>query len=83
MTLGADAADSFAAITDFDQLPEWNKAIEKVIHRPSAHTRGAVWTVQMHPSRPVRWQSVSTLGELDADKLPFAYRTVNAHEGAS
>ena len=32
----------------------------------------------MHPARPVRWKSVSTLQELDAAGLRFSYRTVNA-----
>ena len=68
----------FAAITDIDRLPEWNGAIEKVIKRPERVAAGASWTVQMHPSRGVRWKSVSTLQELDPSCLRLAYRTVNA-----
>lgn len=77
-TMGADATALFATITDIDRLPEWNRAIEEVIDRPASLTPGAAWTVQMHPSRPVRWRSVSTLEELDAERLRFGYRTVNA-----
>jgi uncharacterized protein YndB with AHSA1/START domain len=68
----------FSTITDIDRLPEWNRAIERVVERPSELTPGATWVVEMHPSRPLRWKSVSTLQEFDADGLRFSYRTVNA-----
>jgi uncharacterized protein YndB with AHSA1/START domain len=68
----------FAAITDIDRLPEWNRAIEKVIERPDRLVAGASWTVGMHPARGMRWKSVSTLQELDPAGLRFSYRTVNA-----
>jgi uncharacterized protein YndB with AHSA1/START domain len=68
----------FETITDIERLPEWNGAIEQVIDRPTGLTPGATWTVEMRPARPVRWKSVSTLQELDADALCFSYRTVNA-----
>ena len=68
----------FETITDIERLPEWNGAIEQVIERPAGLTTGATWTVEMHPARPVRWKSVSTLQELDAEGLRFTYRTVNA-----
>ena len=77
-TIVADASALFTTITDIDRLPEWNRAIEHVLDRPASLTPGAAWTVQMHPSRPVRWQSVSTVEELDSDRLRFRYRTVNA-----
>ena len=68
----------FEPITDIERLPEWNGAIEQVIDRQAALTTGATWTVEMHPARPVRWKSVSTLQELDAEGLRFSYCTVNA-----
>ena len=46
----------FAAITDIDRLPEWNRAIETVIERPDRLAVGANWTVGMHP------HDVPTLG---------------------
>ena len=49
-----------------------------MIEQPAALTTGATWTVEMHPTRPVRWKSVSTLQELDEEALRFSYRTVNA-----
>jgi uncharacterized protein YndB with AHSA1/START domain len=68
----------FAALTDIDRLPEWNGAIEEVIERPDRLSVGASWTVGMHPTRGVRWKSVSTVQELDPDGLRLSYRTVNA-----
>jgi uncharacterized protein YndB with AHSA1/START domain len=68
----------FAAITDIDRLPEWNRAIGEVIERPDQLVTGGSWTVEMHPSPGLRWRSVSTLEELDVSGLRFAYRTVNA-----
>ena len=68
----------FEMITDIDRLPEWNGAIEQVIERPAGLTAGATWTVEMHPAHAMRWKSTSTLQELDAERLHFNYRTVNA-----
>jgi uncharacterized protein YndB with AHSA1/START domain len=68
----------FETITDIERLPEWNGAIEQVIDGPAGLTTGCTWTVEMHPARPMRWKSVSTLQELDAEGLRFTYRTVNA-----
>jgi uncharacterized protein YndB with AHSA1/START domain len=76
--MDASPAAVFSTITDIDQLSEWNAAIKQVVERPSGLTPGATWTVEMHPSRPLRWKSVSTLERLDADCLHFSYRTVNA-----
>ena len=73
----------FDTITDIERLPEWNGAIEQVIDRPARLTPCAMWTVEMHPARPVRWKSVSTLQELDTDALRFSYRTVNADGNSS
>jgi hypothetical protein len=68
----------FDTITDIERLPEWNGAIEQVMDRPAGLTTGATWTVEMHPTRLLRWKSVSTLQELDEEGLRFTYRTVNA-----
>jgi hypothetical protein len=77
-TIDADANALFTTVTDLERLPDWNKAIERVIDRPRALTAGASWTVQMRPSRLMRWKSVSTLSELDGEARRFSYRTVNA-----
>jgi uncharacterized protein YndB with AHSA1/START domain len=76
--IDSDPGVIFQTITDIEGLPQWNGAIEQVIDRPEALTPGATWTVEMHPNRPVRWRSVSTLQELDPFGLRFSYRTVNA-----
>jgi hypothetical protein len=74
----ADARSLFDIITDVDRLPEWNGAIEKVIDSPPGLTPGSTWTVQMHPARLMRWRSVSTVDTIDAERMRFSYRTVNA-----
>jgi uncharacterized protein YndB with AHSA1/START domain len=74
----ADASVVFDLITTLKRLPEWNAAVEQVIELPDSLTPGATWTVEMHPSKLLRWKSVSTLLELDTDALCFSYRTVNA-----
>ena len=76
--LEADAEAVFDLITNIDRLPEWNTAIEKVLAAPHNLAPGAEWTVQMHPARPMRWRSVSTVNTIDKDQLIFSYRTVNA-----
>jgi uncharacterized protein YndB with AHSA1/START domain len=76
--IDADPTLLFETVTDVKRLPEWNHAIEQVIEQPARLTPGAHWTVGMHPSRALRWKSVSTLQELDTERLRFSYRTVNA-----
>jgi hypothetical protein len=71
-----DAA--FRLITDIDRLPEWNRAIERVVEPASDLTPGTEWVVKMHPSRGMTWQSRSRVEEIDKDVRRFAYRTWNA-----
>jgi hypothetical protein len=71
-----DAA--FALISDVDQLPEWNVAIEAVVDRPPVLSPGAEWTVRMHPPRIPAWGSISTVDELDRTARRFTYETRNA-----
>ena len=78
VTFEGDPRVTFDTITDIERLPEWNGAIEQVIDRPVRLTTRSTWTVEMHPTRLLRWKSVSTLQELDAEGLRFTYRTVNA-----
>jgi uncharacterized protein YndB with AHSA1/START domain len=68
----------FQTLTDVERLPEWNDASDQVIDRPARLTPGANGTVEMHPSRPVGWNSGSTLQELDSERLRFSYRRVDA-----
>jgi uncharacterized protein YndB with AHSA1/START domain len=68
----------FRLITDVDRLPEWNRAIERVVERASELAPGTEWTVKMHPSRGMTWQSRSRVEEIDMDARRFTYRTWNA-----
>jgi Polyketide cyclase / dehydrase and lipid transport len=77
-TVGTEPRVVFEMITRLEHLPIWNSAVEEVIEQPHRLTPGATWTVQMHPAKLMRWKSVSTLQELDADACRFAYRSVNA-----
>jgi uncharacterized protein YndB with AHSA1/START domain len=77
-TIDANPELVFGVITDIENLPQWNAAVETVIERPAALTPGTRWTVEMHPSRGMRWRSISTVEEIDSDALRFSYRTVNA-----
>jgi uncharacterized protein YndB with AHSA1/START domain len=65
----------FLLVTDLDRLPEWNAAIERVVDRPTELVPGAQWVVVMHPAKLPRWNSRSTLLELDRDARRFAHRT--------
>ena len=67
----------FDFITDVSRLPEWNRAIEKVVEQPAALTQGAAWIVRMHPPHTPSWGSISRVEELDPDGRRFAYETRN------
>ncbi len=75
--VGAAPDSVFRLITDIDRLPEWNRAIEGVVERPTQLAKDAEWVVKMHPSRIMVWKSRSHVEELDPDTLRFAYRTTN------
>ena len=68
---------TFRLITDIDRLPEWNRAIERVVEPAPDLTPGTEWLV-MHPSRGMTWQSRSRVEEIDKDVRRFRYRTWNA-----
>ena len=68
----------FRLITDVDRLPDWNRAIERVVEGAPGLTVGTEWVVKMHPSRGMSWQSRSRVEEIDVDDRRFLYRTWNA-----
>jgi uncharacterized protein YndB with AHSA1/START domain len=68
----------FRFITDVDRLPEWNRAIERVVEPAPELAPGTEWVVKMHPSRGMTWQSRSRVEEIDMDAGRFSYRTWNA-----
>jgi Polyketide cyclase / dehydrase and lipid transport len=69
---------TFRLITDTVRLPEWNRAIERVVEPAPDLIQGAEWMVKMHPSRGMTWQSRSRVEEIDKDARCFRYRTWNA-----
>ncbi len=81
--VAASADAVFDLITDVDRLPEWNRAIERVVETPEALAPGVEWLVVMHPPHIGTWQSRSTVEEIDPATRTFAYRTVNANGNPS
>jgi uncharacterized protein YndB with AHSA1/START domain len=77
-TIAGSPDEAFRLITDLDRLPEWNRAIERVVEPATELAPGAEWTVKMHPSRGMSWLSRSRVEEIDRDGLRFRYRTWNA-----
>ena len=69
---------TFRVITDIGRLPEWNRAIERVVGPALDLCPGTEWVVKMHPSRVMTWQSRSRVEEFDKDVRRFRYRTWNA-----
>ena len=69
---------TFRLITDLARLPEWNRAIERVVEAAPDVTPGTEWVVKMHPSRGMTWQSRSRVEEIDSYARRFRYRTWNA-----
>jgi uncharacterized protein YndB with AHSA1/START domain len=65
----------FDFITNIDQLPEWNAAIERVVEAPESLTYGSEWVVVMHPYGLPRWNSRSHLEAINRDALRFGYRS--------
>ena len=69
---------TFRLITDIGRLPEWNRAIERVVKPAPNLTLGTEWVVKMHPSRGMSWPSRSRVEEIDKNVRRFKYRTWNA-----
>ncbi len=78
----ADADDVFRLITTPERLPEWNRAIVRVVDAPEELGPGAVWVVELS-ALGQRWQSRSTLLELDREARRFAYRSQTDDGNAS
>ena len=70
----ASADAVFALITDIDQLPDWNRAIRRVVERPAALVRDSEWVVVMRPPGMPPWKSRSHLQEL-VPGTRFVYRS--------
>ena len=77
-SVNAAPGPTFRLITDIDRLPEWNRAIERVVEAARDLSQGTEWVVKMHPNRGMTWQSRSHVEEIDNDVRRFKYRTWNA-----
>ena len=55
----------FRLITDVDRLPDWNRAIERVVERAPELAPGIEWMVKIRPSTGMTWQSRSRVEEID------------------
>ena len=77
-TVNAAPDPTFRLITDIDRLPDWNRAIERIVDAAPDLSPGIEWVVKMHPSRGMTWQSRSRVEEIDREARRFRYRTWNA-----
>ena len=73
----------FDFVTDISRLPEWNRAIERVIEAPESLSYGAEWVVVMHPRGIPRWNSRSRVEAIDRDALRLAFRSYSDDGNAS
>jgi len=64
--VSAPADDVFELITSPEHLPEWNKAIIRVIDVPEELHAGAEWVVQLS-ALGQSWRSRSTVLDIDSD----------------
>jgi uncharacterized protein YndB with AHSA1/START domain len=64
----------FDLITDLDRLPEWNRAVNRIVERPAALTPGAEWVVVMRPPGMPDWKSRSQVEEIQPGRR-FSYRS--------
>src|SRR5437879_3966969 len=65
----------FDLITDINRLPRWNACIDHVVDKPADLGDGAEWVVKMHVPRMPKWDSRSTLVELNRDARRFVHRS--------
>ena len=72
--MGAAPEVVFGLVTDVSRLPEWNKAITKVVEAPEHLDSGSVWKVGIH-ALGQSWVSKSRVSALDPAAGRFAYRS--------
>jgi len=77
VTVPVDAppADVYDLLSDIRRLTEWNDCIEALVEEPSVFETGAQWVVRMHVPGMPRWDSRSTVQELDPRARRFVHRT--------
>lgn len=70
--LSADPDALFETLVNPQRLPEWNKAITRVIETPAALAPGDEWVVEMS-ALAQRWPSRSQVEVLDRSTRHFQY----------
>ena len=72
-TVDADPDRVFAALTDIEHLPQWNRRIAKVLRTPPGPLGpGAEWCVKMVVP-PATWPSKARVVTYDPDRRVFAH----------
>jgi uncharacterized protein YndB with AHSA1/START domain len=72
-TIDTSPSDAFAAITDVERLPDWNKRIAGVVQTPQTPlAEGLEWVVQMSVP-PAKWHSRSRAKTIDSHRFEFVY----------
>ena len=74
-TVAARPADVYELLTDITRLTEWNACIDALVEEPSVFETGAQWVVRMHVPGMPKWDSRSTVVELDPRARRFVHRT--------
>ena len=72
--VAAEADSVFGLITSPARLPEWNRAITRVVDAPEHLTTGVQWVVEL-TALGQSWPSRSTVLELDSVNRRFVYRS--------
>jgi uncharacterized protein YndB with AHSA1/START domain len=72
--VAAPPDEVFVLITDPERLPEWNRAIVRVVDAPDKLRPGAEWVVQLS-ALGQSWPSRSTVVDIDQQARHFAYRS--------
>lgn len=71
----ASADAVFALVMDVARLPEWNRAVTRVLEAPDVLEPGAEWVVVVRPTGMPSWPSRSRVRELDLGRGVFAHRS--------
>jgi uncharacterized protein YndB with AHSA1/START domain len=72
----------FAAVTDVERLPEWNRRIVGVAERPAALVEGAEWVVDVRVAGNT-FRSRSVVIEIDPLRRRFVHRSKRDDRNAS
>lgn len=72
--IAAQPDDAMRTVIDIHRLPEWNRAITRVLDAPKELSPGSEWVVEVKAFGRT-WPSRSRLETLDLDARRFSYRS--------